>query len=115
MVTVRCSAFILLLSLVSPCVFADGPADNLAENVRPIPPEGIVVPDDKKESLEGGLSELRTKIEELQKAGETNPVIQQYLPDVEICYKAVHDALQHNEFFKPNEIDFAHNLLETGY
>lgn len=114
MVAVRSSAFIFLLSLVSPFVLADSPADNLAENVRPIPPEGIPVPDDKRASLESGLSELQTKIEALQKTGETNPVIQQYLPDVEICYKAVRDALQHNEFFKPNEIDFAHDLLETG-
>ena len=36
------------------------------------------------------------------------------LPDVEVYFKAVHDALVYQEFFDPREIDFADRALATG-
>jgi len=40
-------------------VFADGPADNKVENIRPIPPLGIEVPAEVRESLVQGLASLQ--------------------------------------------------------
>ncbi|MFT6180517.1 MAG: hypothetical protein ACJAQT_004165 [Akkermansiaceae bacterium] len=36
------------------------------------------------------------------------------LPDVEIFYKGRHDALKHQEFQKPNELNFAKAQLKEG-
>ncbi len=47
------------LSLVFTSLFlADGPKDNISENVRPIPPAGIPVPGEVKQELEAGLKSL---------------------------------------------------------
>ncbi|MAS96557.1 MAG: hypothetical protein CMO55_25490 [Verrucomicrobiales bacterium] len=109
-------AFHLLLTfslLVSP-VFADGPEDNKPENVRQIPPPGIEVPAEKKAALKKGLNELKSSLDAIRKDEKASQIAKTYLPDAEACYKAVHDALKHNEFFKPNEIDFAIELLKLG-
>jgi dienelactone hydrolase len=105
-------AFGLNLSL-SPC-FADGPADNRAEEVRPIPPPGIEVPAEQAASLRAGLETLEKAIDGLRAQKEHAERIAGYLPDVEIFHKAVHDALEYGEFFDPKEIPFAEDALRRG-
>ena len=39
-------------------VGADGPADNVAANVRPIPPKGVSVPETDRSALQTGVDEL---------------------------------------------------------
>lgn len=110
------SLFYLLVSsfaLISP-LRADGPADNIAEKVRPIPPLGIEVPPDKAKGLTNGLAALEAQITGLKASKTNRELIDRYLPDVEICHRAVHDALAYGEFFKPGEVDFATELLKTG-
>jgi hypothetical protein len=113
--------FCLLSTLVAAPMarpaLADGPADNQAEKVRPVPPPGIMVPDADKQALEEGLKTLEAKLSELQK---TNPDKRlsarkaQLLPDVAILHSAVRDALTYNEFFNANEIPAAKSLLQLG-
>jgi dienelactone hydrolase len=93
-------------------VLADGPADNLTDNVRRIPKPGIEVPAEKKAQLEAGLNELRAAIDELRK--KNLPPIAELLPDVEIFHKSVHDALVYQEFFDPKELDEALKQLAAG-
>ncbi|MEC5129303.1 hypothetical protein VSU19_21260 [Verrucomicrobiales bacterium BCK34] len=100
----------LMLGLLSAPARGDGPADNQSDNVRPIPPAGIEVPAEKIQSLEAGLKKLRAQLDALK----PSPTVTNYLPDAEVCYKAVHDALEYGEFFKPGEIDFASELLKMG-
>jgi dienelactone hydrolase len=100
-----------LLSCVS-LALADGPADNIPENVRRIPKLGVEVPAEKRADLEARLKELRAVIDDLRK--RNNPKINDLLPDVEIFHKAVNDALIYQEFFDPKEIDSAIVLLERG-
>ena len=89
---------------------ADGPKDNLVNEVRPVPPPGIAVPDDVRTSLEEGLEALQGDIEGLAEEPEHADL----LPDVEIYHKAVHDALSYNEFYKPAEFETARKLLKQG-
>ena len=62
----------LALALLPIIAFADGPKDNLAENVRPIPPPGVAVPEADSKALQQGLTELRAAIDEAAKAQAKN-------------------------------------------
>jgi pimeloyl-ACP methyl ester carboxylesterase len=104
----------LLAACAALPLLADGPKDNLPDQVRPVPPPGLVVPEAKASILREGLGALGASLESLRRSEAHREVIEAYLADVEICHRAVRDALQHGEFFKENEIDFASTLLETG-
>ena len=77
-----------------------------AADIKPVPPPGVPVsPADRKE-LEGGLARLAQSIEKIRE----NPLA----PDVQIFHNAVRYALQYDEFFKPEEIFRAKELLRQG-
>lgn len=103
------SVSILLLVLIARAS-ADGPRDNLPENVRRIPKLGIEVPAAERTRLEQGLSRLQQKLQNLRKKKDA----QELLPDVEIFYRAVHDALEYQEFFAERDIKDGLELLEVG-
>jgi dienelactone hydrolase len=103
---------VAILFFISSLAVADGPADNIPDNVRRIPRLGIDVPAEKKAELEKWLAGLKKRIDEVRSLGE--PRKTELLPDVEIFHKAVHDALVYQEFFDPKEIDFAKSLLQAG-
>jgi len=73
---------------------------------RPIPPPGIQVQAADRADLQSGLDQLHGRVEALR----GNPLI----ADVEIYEKAVHWALEYDEFFKPVEIARAKDLLKEG-
>ncbi len=73
---------------------------------KPLPPPGITVPAADRAELQSGLDRLMAAI---LKLGD-----QPLAPDVLIYYKAVSYALEHNEFFKPEEIAKAKVLLREG-
>ncbi len=101
-----------LCLVVSGQIRADGPADNQAEKVRPVPPLGIEVPEDQRDDLEDGLKKLKTIIDELATSKDAR--VKELLPDVQIYHKAVSDALTYREFFKPQELSTAKSLLVDG-
>ena len=103
----RVSVALILLCVLP--VAADGERDNNQENVRPIPPPGVAVPEPDKSELEAGLRTLGDEIAPLR--GQTKADL---LADVEIYHKAVRYALQHNEFFNVKEIPVAKTLLKQG-
>lgn len=92
--------------------FADGPADNKVENIRPIPPLGIEVPAEVREGIVQALAPLQQAVEQLRK--DKNPIAQKYLPDVEIFSRAVEIALNENGFFEPADFDRAKELIAEG-
>lgn len=101
----------------SAAAWGDGPADNLAEKVRPVPPPGIMVPEADRKTLEQGLATLDQMLSELRQPAPTPPATmlrQKAFPDIEVLRKAVHDALTYGEFFNPNDIVAAHDLLKLG-
>ncbi|MFN7732297.1 MAG: hypothetical protein ACK5OB_10345 [Pirellula sp.] len=91
---------------------ADGPADNQVANVRPVPPPGIEIPDDKRQALQVKLKELDASVRELESSKD--PLIQKYLPDVLIFQRAVALALDENGFFEPADADRAADVLSEG-
>lgn len=93
--------------------FADGPTDNQSENVRPIPPAGIPVPDEIRASLNASRRALQERIDVLRL--RKNPTVQQLLPDIEIFVRAVDQALRFNEFFTEGEFEGAQYLLQEGH
>lgn len=100
-----------LLFAAAVTALADGPADNVAEKVRPIPPPGIAVPEKDRAELQAGIDALGREIAALHSAP---PAQAQLLPDVEIFHKAVRYALDYGEFFKTNELAAAKGLLKLG-
>jgi len=97
---------LFLLVAIPSLIRADGPKDNLVDNVRRVPPPGVKVSDADREELEIGLKAFAKGLKEVAK----HPL----LPDVEIYYKAVHDALKYDEFFNVKEIAEAKNFLKIG-
>lgn len=77
-----------------------------AAEVRPVPPPGVQVPDKDRADLEAGLKTLSASIDQLRGV--------KLLPDVQVFRDAVRFALEHNEFFKPEEIGKAKELLRQG-
>jgi hypothetical protein len=106
---------VLLLSLcLAAGARADGPGDNLPDNVRPIPQPGVAVPAADRAELETGIAALSKEIDGLREALAKKPALLDLLPDVQIYYNAARYALTYNEFFNPREIEVAKQLLQQG-
>ena len=105
-------AFLSILLTIQAISWADGPKDNIPDQVRRIPRLGIEVSADKRKELELGLQELAKSIGALK--GKKDARIKSLLPDVEIYYRAVHDALKYQEFFHEREVNAAFELLKSG-
>lgn len=100
----------ILLAISCLTLSADGPKDNIAEDVRPIPPVGLEIPDEVRESLEAGLQELGDKVRSLkEKKG-----LERLIPDVEIYHKAVRYILEGQQFYRKQDFGMAGRLLKQG-
>src|SRR4051812_38836467 len=107
-------SFILFCCLVSQRLLADGPADNIAEKVRPVPPKGATISAEDRQTLEQGVADLRHEIEGLRTL-LTKQAQQALLPDVEIFYNAVRYAVDYNEIFNAtNEVAAAKAAIKLG-
>ena len=111
--TALLSALIALL-VSSAYVHADGPRDNQPDNVRRVPRLGIEVPAEQRARLQEELDQLRESIDALQASEGEYPELRERLPDVEVLFRAVRDALEYQEFFKEREIDDGFKLLERA-
>ncbi len=96
----------LLASLLTLPAAADGPADNIPDNVRPIPPRGIDLPPADDAELRKGLAELQGLIKDVRR----HPLV----ADVEIYEKAVRYAVEYKEVFDPKGIPAVKNVLKAG-
>lgn len=105
---------LLLPFLALSAALADGPKDNSIDNVRPVPPPGVAVPDADRARLTEGLKKLRTAIDEAAKAQAKNPQLADLLPDIEIYHKAVDWALRYNEVHKLGELKNADEIIAEG-
>lgn len=77
-----------------------------AQQVKLIPPPGVAVPEADQKTLKASLSRLDERIEALR----ADPRI----ADVQIFQKAVRYAVEGNEFFTPEDIFKAKELLRLG-
>lgn len=110
------TAFAVINGLLpgSPAV-ADGPRDNIPDNVRPVPPVGVVVSAEDRAELEAGLSKLDALIESITKVKDGPVAVRKgLLPDVEIFSRAIHQGLKYREFFSNNDVKNAKSVLQEG-
>lgn len=91
---------------------ADGPADNVADNVRQIPPPGVEITAEERTELEAGVMHLGEAIARLKLRRDA--LTPKLVPDVEIFHRAVDQALRFNEFFNKNDVEKARQLLAEG-
>src|SRR5712691_10051247 len=77
-----------------------------AADIKPVPPPGVPVPAADRAQLEAGFTRLGRSIDKIR----ANPLA----PDVQIFHNAVRYALENDEFFKPDEIAKAKQLLRQG-
>jgi hypothetical protein len=105
-------SFLAFLFLATQAL-ADGPADNLTEKVRPVPPPGVAIPDAERHELESGVAELGKEIDALRSDLSGKP-LRELLPDVQVYHNAVRYALTYNEFFNLKEVPVARTLLKQG-
>lgn len=107
------SPALLLLAAVS-LVRADGPADNLADKVRPVPPKGVAVADADRDALQADLDRLARAIDDARTALKDKPRLLALLPDVQVFHGAVASAQAHGEFFDVKDVAKAKDLLNQG-
>ena len=91
---------------------ADGPKDNIPDQVRQVPPVGIEVAEADRAELEGGLKELDQLIASLRKRRDTRTP--RLLPDVEIFARAVRHGLQYRELYSERNVAEAKQVLAAG-
>lgn len=97
-------------------LLADGPADNIPDNVRRIPPVPKVklTPDERNE-LDRGVETLAAEIEALRVSLKAKPDLLALLPDVQIFHNAIRYAIGFDEIFNPKaEVPIARDLLKAG-
>lgn len=111
----RHGAILACLLCLASASIADGPADNVVEKVRQVPPEGIAIAADDRAELEKKVAVLGKEIDDLRQALAKKPALLDLLPDVQIYYNAVHFALKYNEFYNPGEVAAARRLLLQGH
>jgi hypothetical protein len=84
---------------------ADGPKDNIADNVRPVPGPGTKIPDADRDAIKKGLAELQQLIKDIGK--------HELLPDVQVYEKAVRWALDYNEIYDGKNAKPAANVKKV--
>jgi pimeloyl-ACP methyl ester carboxylesterase len=109
-----CQAFLvlILLDIGIARVQGDGPADNQVDKVRPVPPPGIVIPEDRRAELRSGLQDLERQIDLLRAMKDS--LVDEFLPDVEIFQRALSIALDEDGFFELADVDRAQAVLKEG-
>ncbi|MBS0209362.1 MAG: prolyl oligopeptidase family serine peptidase [Planctomycetes bacterium] len=89
-----------------------GAAEPKLPPIKQLPPPGIEIPAAERENLSAKLKQLRSAIDGVAKGKDARA--KALLPDVEVYFRAVSDALEFGEFFKPAEFKTAATLLEAG-
>ena len=111
--------FVVALVAYANAGFGDGPADNVAENVRPIPPHGMEIDDATREALTWRCKAIRTQWKAILDASAKQPGDQvERLRSLEcevlVFPRAVELALEFNQFYKTRDLELASRLLDEA-
>lgn len=104
----RFLAIITASLLLTAPLLADGPADNVPDKVRPIPPAGIEVPAEKKQSL---LDEAVALDKKLAATTQTNAGDR---AQVSVFTRAIRMTVEDGMFYTDKEVEQAAKLLKTA-
>ncbi|MCA8987345.1 MAG: prolyl oligopeptidase family serine peptidase, partial [Planctomycetaceae bacterium] len=92
--------------------WADGPQDNIANQVRAVPPPGLELKPAEHEELFNGIQELEQKVAQLKT--DSSPLVQKLLPDVEIFSRGLRQNVEHQELFSEQDVKSAAQVLKEG-
>jgi hypothetical protein len=106
--------YLLLLCLLPLALFADGPQDNKADNVRRIPPPGIKISEADRAELTKDVAAFEQEIKQARQELAGQVRLLDLFPDVLIFHKAVDWALKYDEFYEAREVKTARDLLKAG-
>jgi Prolyl oligopeptidase family len=104
----------LVLALPAEPLRADGAGDNLAGQVRLIPPPGVAIAEEARAALSSEAARLAAGIEALRDRLADQPALV-HLPDVEVFHKAVDWALRYDGFHDVKQADWARAQLKAGF
>jgi pimeloyl-ACP methyl ester carboxylesterase len=107
----RCFLGLVLLHLSAR---ADGPADNVPDKVRPVPPPGIQIAEEVRAELSSQAAQLGADLNTVREKLGKRPALRSRWADAAIFQKSVDWAIRYNEIFKTNEIATAREQLKTG-
>lgn len=103
--------------------YGDGPADNRTDQVRPIPPAGIEVPDATIEALAWRCKAIRSewqtfvRNENARTTADAKPIVPSAASlesEVLVFPRAVELAIEFGQFYKPNQPELASQLLDEA-
>lgn len=111
--------FAIALTAYANVGFGDGPADNVAENVRPIPPQGIEIDDATREALTWRCKAIRTQWKAIidtsaKQPGNQGERLRSLECEVLVFPRAVELALEFNQFYKTRDLELASRLLDEA-
>jgi len=98
--------------IVSSLTLADGPQDNIPDNVRAVPPVGIELKPEDQQELEAGLKSLQDSIANLRRRRDARTP--KLLPDIEIFARAIDHGLKYQELFSDRDVNNAKAVLAEG-
>ena len=107
-----CSYAVMLLSVFAGFTRADGPQDNIPDNVRQVPPVGIEVSQADRMLIDAQLEKLDELIRNLRKRRDVRT--HQFLPDVEIFSRAAHQGLTFQELYSKRDVDGVRRVISEG-
>lgn len=95
--------------------FADGPADNLPDQVRPIPPAGIEIPPATIDALAWRCKAIRAQWQTLvDRDTGADGSLSTLASEVLVFPRAVELAIEFNQFYKPSDPETASQLLDEA-
>lgn len=115
----RCSIAVRVILLFALVAFfsagslrADGPQDNTDKAVRAVPPPGIELSANERQSLKDDAFLLNESIKELEQSKDARVLA--LLPDVQIFAKAANWAVEYNEIFHKDDLERIKLCVSTG-
>ncbi len=103
-----------LMSAIGVAAFADGPDDNRADQVRPIPPPGIELDGKTRDQLLVRCKSIRDEWESMLNQKDI-PQRQSLTCEVLVFPRAVEMAIEFGQFATRNETQDASNLLDEAF
>jgi len=111
---------ILLMTNGLQFAYADGPADNQPESVREIPPKGITLEPEARQALLWRCKAIRTQWQSIgsKLKGQENTAelarLKTLEPEVLVFPRAVELAIEFDQFYRPQDLQSASNLLDEA-
>ncbi|MCC9641368.1 prolyl oligopeptidase family serine peptidase [Rhodopirellula sp. JC740] len=100
-------------------LLADGPADNQAENVRPIPPPGVDIETAELNSLRSSIASVRDRWQQLMRTTKSNHQdstarLKDLEAEVLVFPRAVEMTIEQSIFYSPRAVADAKRLLQIA-